>query len=153
MVEQTVFYRYIMAQVDSGWVFKGALPFVLFSRLEWKKSFVGVDKLVGLNSTLVATTVPTRHSAKSTSSLLLTVSTHVINVTSSLKTHSIYQLGSNSDFLRQILQFHYQTKFLKGSIYPLKILIHWLAHFALMDQGFYKHKETFRMTSPCIQYQ
>lgn len=75
---------------------------ILDSRLQWKKSFVVVDKLVGLNSTLVAITFPTRHSAKSTSSLLLTVSTHIINVTS-CTLH--LPDGSTSDFLRQFWLF------------------------------------------------
>lgn len=53
------------------------------------------DELVVLNSTVVATIIPTSHSAKSTSPLLVTVSTHIVNVTSSLKTpftrHSLPQ--------------------------------------------------------------
>lgn len=46
-----------------------------------------------LNSTMVARAVPARRSAESTSAPLLTVSTHIVNVTSSLRTHSLCHLG------------------------------------------------------------
>lgn len=42
---------------------------------------------------MVATAVPARRSAKSTSAPLLTVSTHIVNVTSSLRTHSLCRSG------------------------------------------------------------
>lgn len=68
------------------------LCFVFRVRTEWSP-LLPEEKLARFNSTMVATAVSPKPSTKSTSAPLLTVSTHIVNVTSSLRTHSLRRSG------------------------------------------------------------